>query len=80
MRTRQDMSAEHLASKVSRLHKDAIFHAIRGASEINDQSQRLCSQYAVDDCLYHLRAAIGYLEQIGEVVTLLDSHASTDVH
>ena len=55
-------------AKVSRLCRDATFHAIRGLNQINDQSQRLWSEFVTDDCQYHLGVAIGYLQQIAEIV------------
>lgn len=57
-------SHDDRAAKVSRLCRDATFHAIRGLNEINDQSQRLWSEFDVTDCEYHLQAAIGYLRQL----------------
>ena len=58
-------------AKVSRLCRDATFHAIRGLSQINDQSQRLWSEFVTDDCRYHLQAALAYLQQIDDVLNTL---------
>jgi len=60
------LTAEDREAKVSRLCRDAIFHAVRGLNEINDQSQRLWSKFDTTDCEYQLRAAIWYLRQIKE--------------
>lgn len=59
-------SHDEVADKVARLCRDATFHAIRGLNEINNQSQRLWSEFDTTDCEYHLQAAIGYLRQLRE--------------
>jgi hypothetical protein len=64
--------------KVSRLYRDAMFHAIRGLNEMNDQSQRLWSNFDTTDCEYHLRAAVGYLRQVREVIDGLGSTEKTE--
>ena len=63
-----DCSHSENQVKVSRLCRDATFHAIRGLNHINDQSQRLWSEFDTCDCQYHLRVAIEYLKQLEEVV------------
>ena len=59
-------NADHFAD-VSMWCRDAMFHVIRAANALNDQSQRLCSDVDVTDCEYHLTTAIGYLQQIRAV-------------
>ena len=58
-------------AKVSRLCRNATFHAIRGLNQINDQSERLWSEFATCDCRYHLKEALAYLQQIDEVINTL---------
>lgn len=61
--------ADDRQARVARLCRDATFHAIRGLNEINNQSQRLWSEFDVDDCQYHLRVAIEYLTQIKQTIS-----------
>jgi hypothetical protein len=59
--------------KVARLCRNATYHAIRGLGHINDQSQRLWSEFETVDCEYHLAAAIGFLQEINKV---LEKHSA----
>jgi hypothetical protein len=69
---KRDAIVQDYQAKVSLRCRDAIFHAIRGLNEINDQSQRLWSEFDTTDCVYHLEASLGFLRQIREALNKAD--------